>query len=156
MSGHAILGIDAVVNYEFADPELERKGWQKSFITGKIGADEGLISGLTPEALIEKMDRAGLEHCFLLAIKAGSAQHRINRRVPYEAVAEVVRRHPKRFSGLAGVPVDPASLTAGGIIAVVIAAVLALVGAVLGGLVGMRYHRRVDRYALGTPPVQGT
>jgi hypothetical protein len=61
-----------------------------------------------------------------------------------------------QFSGLAGVPVDPASLTAGGIIAVVVAAVLALVGAVLGGLVGMRYHRRVDRYALGTPPVQGT
>jgi predicted TIM-barrel fold metal-dependent hydrolase len=105
MSGHSILGIDAVVNYEFADPALERKGWQKSFITGKIGAEEERISGLTPELLLEKMDRAGIEHCFLLAIKAGSAHHRINRRVPYEAVAEMVRRYPKRFSGLAGV--DP-------------------------------------------------
>ena len=105
MVSHAILGIDAVVNYEFADPSLERKGWQKAFITGKIGANEGLIAGLTPEALIEKMDRAGLEHCFLLAIKAGSAHHSINRRIPYEAVAEVVRRFPTRFSGLAGV--DP-------------------------------------------------
>jgi hypothetical protein len=60
-----------------------------------------------------------------------------------------------QFSGLAGVPVDPGSLTAGGIIAVVVAAVLALAGAVLGGVVGMRYHRRVDRYALGGHPVQG-
>jgi predicted TIM-barrel fold metal-dependent hydrolase len=102
MAAHAILGIDAVVNYEFADPELERKGWQKSFITGKIGAEEGRISGLTPEAFLEKMDRAGIEHAFLLAVKAGSAQHVINRRIPYEKVAELVQRYPTRFSGIAG------------------------------------------------------
>lgn len=60
-----------------------------------------------------------------------------------------------QFSGLAGVPVDPGSLTAGGIIAVVIAALLALAGAVLGGLVGMRFHRKVDRYGMEGHPVQG-
>jgi len=59
-----------------------------------------------------------------------------------------------QFSGLAGVPVDPGSLTAGGIITVVVAAVLALIGAVLGGLVGMRFHRRIDRYAVDDHPVQ--
>ena len=90
--GYAIAAIDAVTNYEFADPELERKGWQESFIRGKIGAEESRIKGLTPEAFIEKMDRAGVEHCFLLAIKAGSAMNTINRRVPYEKVAEMVRR----------------------------------------------------------------
>lgn len=59
-----------------------------------------------------------------------------------------------QLSGLAGVPVDPGSLTAGGIIAVVVAAVIALIGAVLGGLTGMRFHRRIDRYGHGDHPVQ--
>jgi hypothetical protein len=53
-----------------------------------------------------------------------------------------------QLSGLAGVPVDPGSLTTGGVITVIIAAVLALVAAVLGGLAGMRYHRKIDRYSL--------
>jgi hypothetical protein len=56
-----------------------------------------------------------------------------------------------QLSGLAGVPVDPGSLTTGGVITVVIAAVLALVAAVLGGLVGMRYHRKIDQYGLERP-----
>ena len=97
--------IDAVVNYEFADPELQRKGWEKAFIEGKIGAESGRIEGLTVDAFLAKMDRAGVEHAFLLAVKAGSAMTTINRRIPYEKVAEVVAAHPDRFSGLAGV--DP-------------------------------------------------
>jgi predicted TIM-barrel fold metal-dependent hydrolase len=105
MPNFTLGAIDAVVNYEFADPDTERKGWEESFIRGKIGAEEGRIKGLTPEAFIEKMDRAGVEHCFLLAVKAGSAQHTINRRIPYEKVSELCRRYPGRFSGLAGV--DP-------------------------------------------------
>jgi MFS family permease len=56
-----------------------------------------------------------------------------------------------QLSGLAGVPVDPGSLTTGGVITVVVAAVLALIAAVLGGLVGMRFHRRVDRHGLDQP-----
>lgn len=97
--------IDAVCNYEFDDPELQRTGWAKSFIVGKVGAEESRISGLTVEAFLEKMDRAGVEHVLLLAVKAGSAMHTIHRRIPYEKVAEVVAQHPTRFSGLAGV--DP-------------------------------------------------
>jgi hypothetical protein len=56
-----------------------------------------------------------------------------------------------QLSALAGVPVDPGSLTTGGVITVVVAALLALVAAVLGGLVGMRYHRKIDRYGLQRP-----
>lgn len=56
-----------------------------------------------------------------------------------------------QLSGLAGVPVDPGSLTTGGVITVIIAAVLALVAAVLGGLAGMRFHRKVDQYSLERP-----
>ncbi len=105
MSNPVFGAVDAVVNYEFADPELERKGWAESFVRDKIGAEEGRIKGLTVDAFIEKMDRAGIEHVFLLAVKAGSAMTTINRRIPYEKVAEVCAKHPTRFSGLAGV--DP-------------------------------------------------
>ena len=100
-----IGAIDAVVNYEFADPDVERRGWAKTFIEGKIGAESGRIEGLTVDAFLAKMDRAGIEHAFLLAVKAGSALSTINRRIAYEKVAAVVQQHPTRFSGLAGV--DP-------------------------------------------------
>jgi hypothetical protein len=59
-----------------------------------------------------------------------------------------------QLGALAGVPVDPASLTTGGIIALVVAAVLALGGAVLGGIVGMRFHRKVDQYGLDQGPLR--
>jgi predicted TIM-barrel fold metal-dependent hydrolase len=95
--------IDTVVNYEFG--EFERTGWSANFIRGKIGADEGRIKGVTPESFIEKMDRAGVEHAFIIAVKAGSAMTAINRRIPYEKVAELCRMYPDRFSPLAGV--DP-------------------------------------------------
>lgn len=110
MSAYPILGIDAVVNLEFG-PSPKREGWQREFLTDKIGAEEQRVSGVTEDDFLAKMDRAGIAHAFLIATKAGSAQHRINRRVPYEAVAEVVRRHPTRFSGLAGV--DPTEGMAG-------------------------------------------
>jgi predicted TIM-barrel fold metal-dependent hydrolase len=61
--------------------------------------------GLSEQELLEKMDRAGVEHAFLIAVKSGSPMHRISRQVPYEKVASFVAKHPKRFSGLAGL--DP-------------------------------------------------
>jgi predicted TIM-barrel fold metal-dependent hydrolase len=51
------------------------------------------------------MDRAGIEHAFLIAVKAGSSMHKIHRHISYEKVAAMVKKYPKRFSGLAGV--DP-------------------------------------------------
>ena len=102
---YTIGAIDTVCNFEIADPELERRGWAKTFIEGKIGAESERITGLTIDALLARMDAAGIEHAFLLAVRAGSAMHTINRRIPYEKVAAVVQAHPDRFSGLAGV--DP-------------------------------------------------
>ena len=46
-------------------------------------------------------------------------------------------------------PVNEGQMSTAGIIAAVVAAAAALLGAVLGGLAGMRFHRRVDRTALG-------
>jgi predicted TIM-barrel fold metal-dependent hydrolase len=102
---YAFGAIDAVCNFEFADPEVERPPWLKEFITGKIGADPRVVAGYTVDAFLDKMDRAGIEHAFLIAVKAGSAMQEIHRRVDYEKVAEICRAHPTRFSGLAGV--DP-------------------------------------------------
>ena len=99
------LAIDAVCNYEFDNSGTERPAWSKTFITDKIGADESSIGSFTAESFLAKMDRAGIEHAFLIAVKAGSAMHAIHRHISYETVAGMVRKHPKRFSGLAGV--DP-------------------------------------------------
>jgi hypothetical protein len=47
------------------------------------------------------------------------------------------------------IPVSPSDLTTGGAIALAAILVASLIGAVAGGKVGERYHRRVDRAALG-------
>ncbi|MFL6081261.1 MAG: hypothetical protein ACJ714_15135 [Ornithinibacter sp.] len=47
------------------------------------------------------------------------------------------------------IPVNEGQVSTAGIIAALVAAAAALLGAVLGGLAGMRFHRRVDRTALG-------
>lgn len=103
--------IDTVCNFEFAGMGVDRPAFLRSFVTDKIGADPSDVGPFTPEQFIERMDRAGIDHAFLIAVKAGSADHRIHRRVSYEKVAEVVRAYPDRFSGLAGV--DPTEGMAG-------------------------------------------
>jgi predicted TIM-barrel fold metal-dependent hydrolase len=102
---YAFKAIDAVCNYEFSDSEIERPEWSKTFITDKIGSTAENIGTFTDEGFIAKMDRAGIEHAFLIAVKSGSTQQKIHRRISYETVAAMVKKHPTRFSGLAGV--DP-------------------------------------------------
>src|SRR5690606_10537550 len=109
MTRYNVAAIDTVMNYEFDD--FERTGWAANFIRNKIGAEEDRIKAVTVDYMLEKMDRAGVEHAFLIAVKAGSAMTTINRRIPYEVVAELCRKYPKRFSGLAGV--DPTEGMAG-------------------------------------------
>ena len=103
--------IDAVCNFEFDMPGIDRPEWSKTFITEKIGMDGTVINGYTIDSFIEKMDRAGIEHTFLIAVRAGSAQHKIHRHISYDLVAEVCARRPDRFSGLAGI--DPTMGMAG-------------------------------------------
>jgi uncharacterized protein len=103
--------IDTVCNFEFAGMDADRPAFLRSFVTDKIGTDPADVGPFSPGQFLEKMDRAGIEHAFLIAVKAGSADHRINRRVSYEKVAEVVSAYPDRFSGLAGV--DPTEGMAG-------------------------------------------
>ena len=100
-----LKAVDIVCNFQLDDPEVRRPAWSQEFLRGKIGVDPAIVQGLSPEALIEKLDRAGVEHAFLVAVRAGSSSHKISRQIPYEKVAELVGRYPRRFSGLAGI--DP-------------------------------------------------
>ncbi len=100
-----LLAIDVVCNFQFDDPEVARPPWSQDFLRSKIGAEESAVTGLSPEQMIAKMDRAGIEHAFLIAVRSGSKFHQISRQIPYEKVADMVARYPTRFSGLAGI--DP-------------------------------------------------
>lgn len=100
-----IRAIDAVCNFEFTDFGASRPEWSREFLTSKVHADADRLERFTVEDMLAKMDRAGIERAFLIAVKAGSLSHRINHRVACESVAEVVRLHPDRFSGMVGV--DP-------------------------------------------------
>lgn len=103
--------IDIVCNFEFLGETPESPQWRQQFITQKIGGAPERLAGLPVEAYLEKMDRAGIEHAFLIAVKAGSAMDSIHWRIPYEKVADMVARYPSRFSGLAGI--DPTEGMAG-------------------------------------------
>ena len=54
----------------------------------------------------------------------------------------------RQLGGIPSLPVDGSTATAAGIGAVVGAVIVSLIGAILGGLAGMRFHRRVDRFAV--------
>ncbi|MDN3480646.1 amidohydrolase family protein [Arthrobacter sp. APC 3897] len=100
-----VRAIDTVCNFEFPGEGAGRTGWAHQFITEKIGADPRLIEDFTPENFIDYLDDAGVEHAFLIAVRAGSYLNTLSREVTYEQVAKVVQAHPTRFSGLAGI--DP-------------------------------------------------
>ena len=61
--------------------------------------------GMEIEDYLRKMDEAGIERSFLIAVRCGPEMHRRSVAVPYEWVAEICDRYPDRFSGLAGI--DP-------------------------------------------------
>ncbi len=82
-----VQAVDVVCNFQLDDPEVRRPSWSQDFLRNKIGVDPAIIAGLSPEHLIEKMDRAGVMHAFLIAVRAGSSAHAIDRRISYEKVA---------------------------------------------------------------------
>ncbi len=99
--------LDIVINLHTPEVLAIRPAWykDKEFIGGKIAADEEIVNGLPIEKYIERMDRAGIQMAFIAAAKSGSIGHPANWHLPYEMVAEVVKKYPTRFKGLAGI--DP-------------------------------------------------
>ena len=102
---HAIRAIDCVVNPITPEIMRMRPDWARSFWTGKIGREASLADGVSHEAMLRMMDEAGIERAMLIATKTGRLGLPGSWHLPYETVAEAVRRHPDRFSALAGL--DP-------------------------------------------------
>ncbi len=100
-----IAAIDCVVNPITPQIMQLRPAWSRKFWEEKIGRTPGLGGGLTHEAMLALMDKAGIERAFLIATKTGQLSMPASWHLPYEIVAEAVNRYPGRFYGLAGL--DP-------------------------------------------------
>ena len=100
-----MAAIDIVVNL-LTETEIRANalGIDAEFMA-KLGMAPDVATGVSPEAYIARMDRAGIARSFLAAARAGDRRERDSAEVPYERVHAVCRAHPNRFSGLAGI--DP-------------------------------------------------
>ncbi|MCC7425742.1 MAG: amidohydrolase [Alphaproteobacteria bacterium] len=99
-----VKAIDIVVNI-WTQEALANRPDRTAFFRGKIGVDKETYEGISLETMIERMDAAGIERSFLVAAKVGIQGHPACYHVPYDLVAEAVRKYPKRFVALAGL--DP-------------------------------------------------
>lgn len=102
--------IDAVVNI-WTPEALRGRPDRRAFYTGKMHVDEETFEGISLESMLRRMDAASIERAFLIAAKVGPRGHPACYHVPYEIVADAVRRYPARFHGLAGI--DPTEGMAG-------------------------------------------
>jgi hypothetical protein len=101
---HDLLAVDTVANIWTAEALAGRPD-RRAFYQGKIGVDDETFSGIGLEETLRRMDAAGIARAFLVAAKVGVKWHPACYHVPYDLVADAVRKHPDRFSGLAGI--DP-------------------------------------------------
>lgn len=100
-----IKAIDVVTNLYTEEIVKMRPTWYQKFYAGKFRMQSGMQKGLTLEAILEKMDRAGIEIGLLIANKVGPLGSLYTWHLPYGMVAEAVNKYPNRFYGLAGI--DP-------------------------------------------------
>ena len=96
--------IDSVVNIWTEEALSHRPGWTDEFFVGKVKGkhDSG---GISLEQMLESMDKANIEHSFLVSAKAGRLGLPGSYHMPPEVVAEAVAKYPDRFFGLIGI--DP-------------------------------------------------
>ena len=100
-----IWAIDTVVNPHTPEIVKMRPDWSGRFHQSKFGRDQSVMNGYTYEDMLLQMDAAGIEKAFLVANKTGQLGLPGSWHLPYDIVAEAVRRFPDRFYGLAGL--DP-------------------------------------------------
>ena len=100
-----LKAIDAVCNLWNEEVQRHRPEWRDGFFVDKMRVDPRTSAGIEVDEMLRRMDRAGIEHAFLIAPKVGPLGPRSTWHLPYEVVAEAVRAHPDRFFGIAGV--DP-------------------------------------------------
>jgi uncharacterized protein len=99
--------IDIVVNMHtpevYADQRKHDGGVDENLRRQTRSID--VIKGVSIEQYLQKMDEAGIERSLLIAVRCGDLNVKGSYHLPYEWVAEACRKHPARFSGLAGI--DP-------------------------------------------------
>ena len=101
MAGH----IDIVVNLFTPDEVRDGQTGFDAAFTEQVRMDEATRGGVSIDDYLRKMDRAGIERSLLIAVRAGDLARKGSFEIPYEKVAAWCRKHPDRFSGLAGL--DP-------------------------------------------------
>jgi predicted TIM-barrel fold metal-dependent hydrolase len=69
----------------------------------QVRMDPTIRGGVSMADYIARMDRAGIERAFLIAVRAGDLNVRGSFEVPYDMVARICAQYPDRFSGLAGI-----------------------------------------------------
>ena len=97
--------IDAVVNIWTREALSQRPDWGDDFFVGKMNAKDSLMTGLSLDEMLERMETAGIEKAFLIAAHAGRVGMPGCDHMPYEIVARACEEYPDRFYGLAGI--DP-------------------------------------------------
>ena len=105
-----VKAIDAVVNI-WTPEALKDRPDRRAFYSDKMHVDAETFAGISLDAMLARMDEAGIERAFLIAAKVGPLGHPACYHVPYRLVADAVQRHPARFHGLAGL--DPTEGMAG-------------------------------------------
>ena len=100
-----VPAIDAVVNLWTDEALAARPKWRDAFFGDKMKVKQETVQGVSLEAMLARMDAAGIEKGLLVATKAGRLGHPSCYHLPYEMVADAVQKHPDRFRALAGI--DP-------------------------------------------------
>jgi predicted TIM-barrel fold metal-dependent hydrolase len=97
--------IDIVCNLFTAEEVRNgQTGIDATFKT-QVRMPEEMRDGVSMEAYLAKMDRAGIARSLLIAVRCGDLNVKGSYEIPYQRVADICARYPDRFSGLAGV--DP-------------------------------------------------
>jgi predicted TIM-barrel fold metal-dependent hydrolase len=100
-----VNAIDIVVNpFTPLEVSLGQTGFDAAFME-QVRMPEAMRPGVSTEDYLAKMDRAGIDHSLLIAVRAGDRRMKGSIEIPYEQVAAYCDAHPTRFSGLAGI--DP-------------------------------------------------
>lgn len=94
---------DIVANLYTAREIGEGRTGLDSAFADKVRMSDDMRRGVSVDEYLAKMDTAGIERSFLVAVRAGDHRRSGSFEVTYERVAEVCAQHPDRFSGLAGI-----------------------------------------------------
>ena len=98
------LAVDAIVHLWTAAAMAHRPGWTDAFFVDKMGGKHG-SDGISLDAMLAGMDRAGTELGLLAAPKAGRLGLPGSFHMPVAVVADAVAARAGRCLGLAGI--DP-------------------------------------------------